>query len=264
MQRVVAESDRMKDQRLAWSTLGEHFADPDKAREYLEHSRWGETGLLCAHCDGAGPYELKARAGSSRPGRKGLYKCRRKECRRQFTVTVGTIFEDSHVPLHKWLQAIYLIGTSPGVRSAHQLHQLTAVTYRSASFMLHRLRHATDVDPAIRQRAPWNLPKRPSAGNPLGFDEIVRLLLQTPPLAPEARGSRKTTDQERWRMLRRAFDEAHQAGIAGLKTGDHAGLARAIARERAIIRKQVFLIAETQRRFRKLRMARHEAAAKKR
>jgi transposase-like protein len=136
--------------QLAWSKLGAHFADADKAREYLEFLRWGNAGPACPHCGGVEPYELKPRADSSRPGRKGLYKCREKECRKQFTVTVGTVFEDSHISLNKWLQAIYLIGASKKGISAHQLHRMMGITYRSAWFMMHRLRYAMNVEPLVK------------------------------------------------------------------------------------------------------------------
>jgi hypothetical protein len=85
---------------------------------------------------------LTPKAGSARPGRKGLLKCR--ACRKQFTVTVGTVFEDSHIKLTKWIQAIYLIGASKKGISAHQLHRMLGVTYRAAWFMAHRLRYAME------------------------------------------------------------------------------------------------------------------------
>jgi transposase-like protein len=141
---------RMEMKPLAWSKLGAHFASEDKAREYMEYLRWGNAGPACPHCGGADPYELKSRAGSSRPGRKGLYKCRITQCRKQFTVTVGTVFEASHIPLTKWLQAIYLIGASKKGISAHQLHRMLGVTYRSAWFMAHRLRYAMTSEPMMQ------------------------------------------------------------------------------------------------------------------
>jgi len=61
--------------------------------------RWGKDGAVCPHCGGSDPYKLTPKATSKKPGRKGLYKCR--ACRKQFTVTVGTIFEDSHIPISK-------------------------------------------------------------------------------------------------------------------------------------------------------------------
>jgi transposase-like protein len=140
----------MEQKPLAWSKLGRHFADADAAREYLEFLRWGNAGPVCPHCGGADPYKLQPRTDSSRPGRKGLYKCRIKECRKQFTVTVGTVFEDSHIAPNVWLQAIYLIGASKKGISAHQLHRMMGITYRSAWFMMHRLRYAMSVEPLAR------------------------------------------------------------------------------------------------------------------
>ena len=128
---------------LAWSELGAHFADEDKAREYLEFLRWGNAGPVCPRCGGDSPYRLTAKADSKTPGRRGLLKCR--ACRKQFTVTVGTVFEDSHVKLTKWIQAIYLIGASKKGISAHQLHRMLGVTYRAAWFMAHRLRYAMEA-----------------------------------------------------------------------------------------------------------------------
>src|SRR5688500_8261097 len=113
---------------LDWSKAGACFADPDKAREYLEQLRWGKSGPVCPHCGGTERYALMRKATSQKPGRKGLYKC--KACRKQFTVTVGTVFEDSHIPLNKWLQAIYLITASKKGISSHQLHRMLGVTYK--------------------------------------------------------------------------------------------------------------------------------------
>ena len=118
------------------------YHDKDKAREHLEAIRWPE-GPICPHCgvvDSA--YELKGKA-----HRPGLYKC--KDCRKQFSVTVGTVFERSKVPLNKWLLATHLMTSSKKGISAHQLHRSLGVTYKTAWFMAHRIRHAmesTDTD----------------------------------------------------------------------------------------------------------------------
>ena len=135
----------MVEKPLAWSKLGGYFTDEDKAREYLEFLRWGKSGAACPHCGGADPYKIEPKPGSST--RKGVYKCRVKECRKQFTVTVGTVFESSHVPLTKWLQALYLIGASKKGISSHQLHRMLGVTYKAAWFMTHRLRYAMASEP---------------------------------------------------------------------------------------------------------------------
>lgn len=129
-----------------WSDLGAHFASPDLARELLEKMRW-PNGAACPHCGGCDPYKITPSGASTkaRTTRKGLYKCR--ACRRQFTVTVGTVFEDSHIPMNKWLQAIYLLCSSKKGISAHQLHRMLGITYKSAWFMAHRLRYAMTQEP---------------------------------------------------------------------------------------------------------------------
>ena len=112
------------------------FQDADEAREYLESVRW-PNGPVCPHC---GKTEaLTALKGKAH--RPGVYKC--KNCRRQFTVTVGTVFQRSHIPLNKWLLATYLLcGSKKGV-SSKQLERMLGVTYKTAWFMSHRLREAT-------------------------------------------------------------------------------------------------------------------------
>ena len=118
--------------------------DKDEAREYLERLRW-PNGPACPHCGGTIIYALQAKPDSKRPVRKGVYKC--KECRKQFTVTVGTIFEGSHIPLNKWLTAFSLMCSSKKGISAHQLHRLLGITFKSAWFMAHRIRYAMDEGP---------------------------------------------------------------------------------------------------------------------
>jgi transposase-like protein len=124
----------------------EYFYDKDKAREYLEKMRW-INGVVCPHCGSLESYKLEAKADSKKPVRDGVYKC--KACREQFTVTVGTIFEDSHIPLNKWLMAIQLLCSSKKGMSAHQLHRMLGVTYKSAWFMAHRIRYAMTQPPVV-------------------------------------------------------------------------------------------------------------------
>jgi transposase-like protein len=126
--------------------MEEQFHNEDKAREYLERKRWA-NGVTCPHCGSMEAYKLEAKPESKRPVRKGVYKC--KDCRKQFTVTVGTIFEDSHIPLHRWLIAIYLLCSSKKGMSAHQLHRMLGVTYKSAWFMAHRIRYAMTQPPVV-------------------------------------------------------------------------------------------------------------------
>jgi transposase-like protein len=117
----------------------------DQAREKLEALRWPQ-GAVCPKCGTVGEaYRLTPKPGSST--RKGLWKCR--ACRSQFTVTVGTIFEDSHIPLSKWLLAVHLLCASKKGMSAHQLHRMLGVTYKSAWFMAHRIRYAMTQPPLV-------------------------------------------------------------------------------------------------------------------
>ena len=120
------------------------FLNDDNARDYLEQLRW-PTGAVCPHCGTIGAYKLQPKADSKRPVRKGVWKC--KACRRQFTVTVGTIFEDSHIPIHQWLSAIQFLCASKKGMSAHQLHRMLNITYKSAWFMAHRIRYAMGQPP---------------------------------------------------------------------------------------------------------------------
>lgn len=115
------------------------FTDKDKAREYLEAQRWPD-GVHCAHCGGTD--RIKKMEGAKH--RPGLYQCG--DCRKQFTVTVGTVFERSKVPLNKWLLATHLMAASKKGISAHQLHRSIGVTYKTAWFMFHRIREAMRSD----------------------------------------------------------------------------------------------------------------------
>jgi len=120
------------------------FVDEGSAREYLEHLRW-PNGAVCPHCNSVGAYKLQPKAASTSPVRKGVWKC--KSCRKQFTVTVNTVFEDSHIPIHTWLSAIQFLCASKKGMSAHQLHRMLNVTYKSAWFMAHRIRYAMGQQP---------------------------------------------------------------------------------------------------------------------
>lgn len=112
-----------------------HFRDDQKAREYLESLRWPD-GPVCPHCGSVkAPYALQGKA-----HRPGVRKCA--DCREQFTVTVGTVFERSKIPLSKWLMATHLLCSSKKGMSSHQLHRTLGVTYKTAWFMTHRIREA--------------------------------------------------------------------------------------------------------------------------
>lgn len=127
-----------------YKLLSRVFFDPDAARELLEAMRWPD-GPVCPHCGAAGAYKLAAKPGSKRPVRTGVYKC--KNCRKQFTVTVGTVFAESHVGLHRWMYGIHLMcSAKKGIR-ARQLERTLGVQYKTAWFMCHRIRKAMEADP---------------------------------------------------------------------------------------------------------------------
>lgn len=117
------------------------FTDADKAREHLEAQRW-PNGVVCAQCGNADPEKIHSLKGKAH--RPGVYQCA--ECRGQFTVTVGTVFERSKIPLNKWLLAVHLMTSSKKGISAHQIHRMLGVTYKTAWFMCHRIREAMRDD----------------------------------------------------------------------------------------------------------------------
>ena len=112
------------------------FKTPEAARSYLERVRW-PNGPVCPHCGSVSKDHYKL-AGEAH--RAGLWKC--KDCREQFSVTVGTVFERSKIALNVWLQAVYLLCSSKKGMSSHQLHRILGVTYKTAWFMTHRIREA--------------------------------------------------------------------------------------------------------------------------
>ena len=115
-----------------------HFHDETKAYAFVEAELWPE-GPTCPHCGGCERISA-IKPNPEKKVRSGLKFCG--QCRRQFTVKVGTIFEDSHLPMTKWLQAIYLMTASKKGVSAHQLHRTLEITYKSAWFLEHRIREA--------------------------------------------------------------------------------------------------------------------------
>src|SRR5207302_10619120 len=112
------------------------FEDDDKAREWLEARVW-PNGPVCPHCGVTSEHVTKLEGAAHRPG---VYQCN--ECREQFTVTVKTVFERSKIPLTKWLSALFLLTASKKGVSAHQVHRMLGISYKSTWFMMHRLREA--------------------------------------------------------------------------------------------------------------------------
>ncbi|MBW3539312.1 MAG: IS1595 family transposase [Planctomycetes bacterium] len=130
-------------------SLSKLFVDEDAAREFLESKRW-PNGPVCPRCGCTEVYTLTPKPGSKRPVRPGVYKC--KDCRKagkssQFTVRIGTIFEESKIPLRKWLMAIHLMTSSKKGISSHQIARELDITVKSAWFVTHRVREAMPQEP---------------------------------------------------------------------------------------------------------------------
>lgn len=126
-----------------------YFHDEAKAFEHVEAVVWAD-GRSCPHCgtvDNSYPLNgVRTKPSKKNPEgvvRHGLYKCG--ACRKQFTVRIGTIFEESHLPLHLWLQAIHLVCSSKKGISAHQLRRILEVQYKTAWFLEHRIREAMRI-----------------------------------------------------------------------------------------------------------------------
>jgi transposase-like protein len=111
-----------------------YLHDEGAAFAHLESILWSE-GAVCPHCG-----SISGKHYDLRKTRIGLRKC--SDCRKQFTVKVGTVFESAHIPLHKMLQAVYLICSSKKGISSHQLHRILGIQYNSAWFLTHRIREA--------------------------------------------------------------------------------------------------------------------------
>jgi len=126
---------------LTLDEIQSRFGTDEKARRYLEEIRWPD-GVVCPHCKNAKQKRIwQIEENPEKKIRAGLYQCA--ECKKQFTVTVGTIFEDSHIPLRKWLVAWYLLCSSKKGISSLQIQRMLGLgSYRTALFMMHRIRYA--------------------------------------------------------------------------------------------------------------------------
>jgi transposase-like protein len=121
------------------------YSNEEAARKHLEAIRWPDS-VICPHC---GSLEGARELGGESMG-PGWYYC--EDCQDKFTVRTGTVYERSHVPLHKWLLAFRLMASSKKGISAHQLHRTLGVTYKTAWFMAHRIREA--MGPAKGKTSP--------------------------------------------------------------------------------------------------------------
>ncbi|MFO1082244.1 MAG: IS1595 family transposase [Reyranellaceae bacterium] len=148
-----------------------YFHDETAAYAFLESVIW-PNGPTCPHCGNADSAKIGTLKGTAtRPGVKKCY-----ACRKQFTVKVGTVYESSHVPLHKWLQATFLLTSGKKGFSSHQLHRVLEVTYKTAWFMAHRIREAM----------------KPATPEPMGGDgahvEVDETYIGRIPGVPKRRG----------------------------------------------------------------------------
>ncbi|HEX5182686.1 MAG TPA: IS1595 family transposase [Allosphingosinicella sp.] len=147
------------------------YTDANKAREHMERIMW-PFGPICPHCGAKDERVMKLQGKSTRPG---VYKCR--NCEKPFTVTVGTVMEDSKIPLNKWLLAFALVNGSKKGISAHQLHRSLGITYKSAWFMAHRIREAMASD----DETPF--------GNEGGIVEVDETFIGREPGVPKGRSA---------------------------------------------------------------------------
>ena len=116
-------------------------ADEKAATEFMEKQRWGEHPC-CPHCGSLSVYQMKdLKTGE----RQKNFRWRCHDCKQQYTVRVGTVFEDSRIPLRHWCYGFYRAATSKKGVSALEIHRQTGLSYKSALFLLHRIRYAMDA-----------------------------------------------------------------------------------------------------------------------
>ena len=113
-----------------------YFADPDTALDFVRRAVWADGVPVCPHCGSTEHSFVTTRR---------IWKCKAKECRRQFSAKVGTIFEDSPLGWDKWLPAVWLIANSKNSVSSHELARALGVTQKTSWFMLHRIRDAMET-----------------------------------------------------------------------------------------------------------------------
>jgi transposase-like protein len=127
--------------------LAKNFSTEEAAIKFLENKLWPD-GPVCPKCGLVNSaYSMQSKEDSKNKMRSGLWKC--SGCRKTFRVTMNTIFEDSHIPLHKWMMAIHLMCASKKGMSAHQMHRMLGLGYRAAWFMAHRIRYAMNAGGTI-------------------------------------------------------------------------------------------------------------------
>ena len=154
----------------------EAFHDETAAYAWVEARVWPE-GPICPHCGGVD--RISKMKGKST--RIGVWKCY--QCRKPFTVKIGTVFEASHVPMHLWLQAMYLLCSSKKGISSNQLHRTLGVTLKTAWFMSHRIREAS---PWVGRAKSWKS-TRPSLAVKTASPSKAGPVIQAPTETPSCR-----------------------------------------------------------------------------
>jgi transposase-like protein len=174
-----------------------HFQSVKAAREYLEALRWG-ADRVCPHCG-----TVNESFSTKKPG---VYRCRAKECRKDFSVTTKSVMESSHIKLNVWLQAFFLMASSKKGVSSHQLHRALDITYKSAWFLTHRIREA--------MREGGLLPPMGSGGKTVEVDETYIGRLQGQPKRKTGAGHKNTviTLVERGGSARSFHIDGNRAG----------------------------------------------------
>lgn len=163
-----------------------HFTDEEAARAHYEAIRWPNSPV-CFHCGSVNNATLM----QGKTTRPGLYKCKEKECRKPFTATMGTIYEKSHIPLHKWLLATHIMCASKKGVSAHQLFRMLGFgSYKTAWFMAHRIREAmkdngeifgggyggVEVDETLQGANPNKPVKKGMQAGPWSMNRVLTLI----------------------------------------------------------------------------------------
>lgn len=128
-------SKNAKDKSEIVSRIPRACAHEEAAVQFLEHERWGDTPK-CAHCGSENVYQMLSSEGGR--NKRFLWRCR--DCRKQYTVRVGTIFEDSRIPLQHWCYAFWRACSSKKGVSALEIKRQTGLSYKSALFIMHRIR----------------------------------------------------------------------------------------------------------------------------
>lgn len=228
------------------------FNDEDAARAHLEAIRW-PTGPVCPHCGNADAAKIRTLQGKST--RPGLRQCN--ECREHFTVTVGSVMERSKIPLTKWIAAFHLMAASKKGVSAHQLHRMLGVTYKSAWFLAHRVREAMKDDGS---KGPLG-----GEGKVVEADETYHGRRETP-VKSKQRGDRPYTKRKRPFDKRSVVALVERGGEVRMFHVEHATaanvrdvLVRNVKRETVLHTDESKLYVETGKEFAQHRTVKHSA-----